>query len=594
MADDAEPPVASEPDPAAAEPAEPEKPRADPLAEPEPEPAPATVPTPAEAPTPAPAPKRRGRPPGSKNRPKPPKTVPAEEAVPAPPPEPEQPPKAASPPAEPAPSQPAPEPVRMTPAQERALRYMQRQDRYMERNEPQMLRQFSKMYPSYNLNPLLRSRHQQLVEAQAFNQWLSDRRLRQDGETYYADELGRMTEAVNRRIPQLRYAPAERAGVQRMARDVAAGRNTSESCMAALLEMKLSLQLAKREGTWLLWSPEAGLPLGYEEELEDEEGQEILRLLGGGGRPAGQRAELPGQEEREQWYRERPADGEYYRIQRELLQELEWGEERETTLQFYKFTSGAAGELSLRWDPVANSESVQRARESSSYAHRPLHNVKMEERRSNGFRVKPSFGQVLGYIQEGEPLTLDLPNPKASIYTQPRPLKRPTRVTVELRFHALRNDGLNPPRPPTLGGAAAGAAAATRSVTENQTMLALRGALVGTAWTIERELNAASHLMGWGAATGGGTDSHALRPSMTTDILTLNGAQESGAVDHYFQEQEDPAAGGLQDRHGIGKRAQESPLRRPQAQTLFGLNNVPIPSSPAGERCRVSRQSRGD
>ena len=41
----------------------------------------------------------------------------------------------------------------------------------------------------------------------------------------------------------------------------------------------------------------------------------------------------------------------------------------------------------------------------------------MEERRSNGFRVKPSFGQVLGYIQEGEPLTLDLPNRKASIYT---------------------------------------------------------------------------------------------------------------------------------------------------------------------------------
>ena len=43
--------------------------------------------------------------------------------------------------------------------------------------------------------------------------------------------------------------------------------------------------------------------------------------------------------------------------------------------------------------------------------------VKMEERRSNGFRVKPSFGQVLGFIQEGEQLTLDLPNRKASIYT---------------------------------------------------------------------------------------------------------------------------------------------------------------------------------
>ena len=93
------------------------------------------MPAPADPPTPAePAPKRRGRPPGSKNKPKPPKTVPAEEAVPAPAPEPAQPPSAppSAPPAEPsAPAQPA-EPVRMTPAQERALRYMQRQDRYME------------------------------------------------------------------------------------------------------------------------------------------------------------------------------------------------------------------------------------------------------------------------------------------------------------------------------------------------------------------------------------------------------------------------------------------------------------------------------
>ena len=41
----------------------------------------------------------------------------------------------------------------------------------------------------------------------------------------------------------------------------------------------------------------------------------------------------------------------------------------------------------------------------------------MEERRQNGFHVRPSFGQVLGYIQEGGPLSLDLPNRKASIYT---------------------------------------------------------------------------------------------------------------------------------------------------------------------------------
>ena len=139
------------------------------------------------------------------------------------------------------------------------------------------------------------------------------------------------------------------------------------------------------------------------------------------------------EEERRQWYRERPRDEEYYRIQRELLRdgltrkakltqlpphqegeptlwaigfegksplqlaeaehslhvslafddelteqqkrdlEEEWGVEREETLHFHKFTSGAAGELSLKWDPVANSESVQRARASSSYSHRPLH-----------------------------------------------------------------------------------------------------------------------------------------------------------------------------------------------------------------------------
>ena len=142
----------------------------------------------------------------------------------------------------------------------------------------------------------------------------------------------------------------------------------------------------------------------------------------------------------------------------------------------------------------------------------------------------------MGYIQEGEPLALDLPNRKASIYTSshffldnypnaPEPLSdaplphttlnpaaafetadegydgvpfpRPPREFTRPSFlpdsddggmdpgQALRNDGLNPPRPPTLGGrlresgiqaaetviagAAAGAAAATRSVTENQT-----------------------------------------------------------------------------------------------------------------------------
>ena len=305
---------------------------------------------------------------------------------------------------------------------------------------------------------------------------------------------------------------------------------------------------------------------------------------------------------------------------------------------------------------------------------------------------------------------------------------------------ALRNDGLNPPRPPTLGGrmresgiqaaeaivagGAAGAAAAVRSVSENQTMLALRlagqdpshpqaptgpgpttgrsacaanhrpalgsgapaaeggaagggggarggaghrelrfaaargsgsigglrhccrgsggssgsgnrgrgwygslgaggrgspgcgghrgcgdvavaaagAALVGTAWAIEGGLNAASHLMGWGAATGGGTDSDASRPSMTTDVQTLNGMQESGGVDHYFiQEQRraqrsQPEVFRIEPRNRplpqIRSRAARRP--RPQAQTPFGLNNVPIPVSSGSERSRVSRQSRGD
>ena len=414
----------------------------------------------------------------------------------------------------------------------------------------------------------------------------------------------------------------------------------------------------------------------------------------------------------------------------------------------------------------------------------------MEERRSNGFRVKPSFGQVLGYIQEGEPLTLDLPNRKASIYTSSHlylddypnapepvsetplphtslnpaaafetadegydgvPFPRPPREFTRPSFlpdsddggtdpgQALRNDGLNPPRPPTLGGrlresgiqaaetviagAAAGAAAATRNVTESQTMLALRGggdwldrtlriprrppglapppdevpppqiigrpsevepllqragqraaeveraaardiesfasqqlaeaeasegfataaeaaagaaeaaaaaegggmlaalgegalaaagtvgaatgglavagagaALVGTAWAIEGGLNAASHLMGWGTATGGGTDSDASRPSMTTDVQTLRITCKKAEpwIIISFR-----SSGGPSGRRSSGstrsRRASPGIGRcRHGVRGPFGLNNVPIPASSGSERSRVSRQSRGD
>ena len=426
----------------------------------------------------------------------------------------------------------------------------------------------------------------------------------------------------------------------------------------------------------------------------------------------------------------------------------------------------------------------------------------MEEERRNGWRVKPSFGQVLGFIAEGEPLDLPLPNRNASIATSshfwlddypnaPEPISeaplphttlnpaaafetadegysgtpfpRPPREFTRPSFlpdssddggmdpgQALRNDGLNPPRPPALGGrlresgiqaaeaiiagGAAGAAAATRSVTENQTMNVLRGggdwldrtlriprrppglapppdevpapqiigrpseveplleragqraaeveraaaqdieqfatqqlakaeasegfataaeaaaepaevataaeagggvlaalgegalatagavgaatgglavagagaALVGTAWAMEGGLNAASHMMGWGAATGGGTDSDASRPSLRTDVQTLNGMQESGAVDHYFIQEQRRAQRSQPEVFRIDTESESEPRNRPlpqirsrparrprpQAQTPFGLNNVPIPVSSGSER--VSRQSRSD
>ena len=140
----------------------------------------------------------------------------------------------------------------------------------------------------------------------------------------------------------------------------------------------------------------------------------------------------------------------------------------------------------------------------------------MQERRAHGFRVRPSYSQVLCYIAEGEPLPINLPNRNASILTsshfwlddypqssepEPAPLPhttvdpaagyedanegydgvpfprrdflrpRPFDLDSESDFgavdpgQALRNDGLNPPAAPGFLGrlqqaeAAAGAAA---------------------------------------------------------------------------------------------------------------------------------------
>ena len=67
---------------------------------------------------------------------------------------------------------------------------------------------------------------QNLERRGAFNQWLSDRRLKREGEQY-ADAMGHTVEAVNRRVPQLRWAGAERAQVLRAGDQLV--RNTQDS-----------------------------------------------------------------------------------------------------------------------------------------------------------------------------------------------------------------------------------------------------------------------------------------------------------------------------------------------------------------------------
>ena len=66
-----------------------------------------------------------------------------------------------------------------------------------------MLQWFRRTYPSYNLP------------------WLGERRLAQEGQRHL-DDVSRLTEAVHRQVPQLRYARAERRGVERAAGEVAA------------------------------------------------------------------------------------------------------------------------------------------------------------------------------------------------------------------------------------------------------------------------------------------------------------------------------------------------------------------------------------
>ena len=57
------------------------------------------------------------------------------------------------------------------------------------RNEPQMLQ--NQTYPSYDLQPLLLKRQRELEEARAFNAWLGERRLAQEGQRCEPADGGR-------------------------------------------------------------------------------------------------------------------------------------------------------------------------------------------------------------------------------------------------------------------------------------------------------------------------------------------------------------------------------------------------------------------
>ena len=140
------------------------------------------------------------------------------------------------------------------------------------------------------------------------------------------------------------------------------------------------------------------------------------------------------------------------------------------------------------------------------------------------------------------------------------------------------------------GGALTALAGAAGAATGGLVAAGAAAAVV-TAWAIEGGVNAASHMLGWGAETGGGTDSDASRPSRATDVQTLNGMQESGAIDHFFAQQlrRQPQVYRIDTDSESEPQAQPQqqirarPIRRQgqgrQQPTPFGINQVPIPVS---------------
>ena len=155
-----------------------------------------------------------------------------------------------------------------------------------------------------------------------------------------------------------------------------------------------------------------------------------------------------------------------------------------------------------------------------------------------------------------------------------------------------------------LGEGALAVAGAAGAATGGLVAAGAAAAVVGTAWAIEGGVNAASHMLGWGAETGGGTDSDASRAPHTTDVQTLNNMQDSGAVDHFFI-QEQRQQPGLPDRHGFRERAASPasaadpssphPAPGPGPAAAHALRHQPgAHPGELRERTFISRQSRGD
>ena len=266
--------------------------------------------------------------------------------------------------------------------------------------------------------------------------------------------------------------------------------------------------------------------------------------------------------------------------------------------------------------------------------------------------MKPSFGQVLGYIQEGEPLALDLPNRKASIYTSshfylddypnaPEPVSETplphTTLNPAAAFETADEgyDGVpfphrrghqsrpgpaqrrpGPARPPTLGGrlresgiqaaetviagAAAGAAAATRSVSENQTMNGAAGphaahiqAPAGTGAASRRGAGPPNHWKAQrsGAPAGAGQRAAEVERQAAQDIERFASQQvaEAEATEGFASAAEVAAAGaetaaavetgGALTALGEGTLAVAGAARRAEARTATPRGPLGPPTS---------------